>query len=119
MGQQLFKSHLEIFDSVKSDDSTLKSYLKRFEDDGDDINFFFTPKSLTETDDYHPILTFYFINKYGIYSDYQWLQNLSNLNQIKSICYSLISKKYHQDLSIILDSLQLISNIDNKPLFYW
>jgi hypothetical protein len=71
----------------------------------------------------HPILTFYFINKYGIYSDYQWLKTssniLSNLNQLKSFCYCLLSKKYHQDFSIILDTLELISKFDGKPLFYW
>ena len=72
---------------------------------------------------YHSIVTFYFINKYGIYADYQWLKIYSNilsdLNEIKSFCYSVLSKKFHQDLTIIIDSLELISNLDCKPLFYW
>lgn len=73
--------------------------------------------------DYHSILTYYFINKYGIYSDYQWLKTYSNvlsdLNQIKSFCYSILSEKFHNDLSIIINSLELISNFDHKPLFFW
>jgi len=72
---------------------------------------------------YHSILTFDFLNKYGIYFDYQWLKInsnlLSNLNQIKSFCYSILSKNFHQDFEIILHSLELISNLDGKPLFYW
>ncbi|CAF4291582.1 unnamed protein product [Rotaria socialis] len=71
---------------------------------------------------YHSILTFYFINKYGIYSDYQWLKVysniLSNLNDLKSFCYSILSNHFHEDLSIIIDSLELISNFDHKPLFF-
>ena len=57
MGQQLFKSHLEIFNSIKIDDTKLKSNLISSEDDGDDINFFVCPKSMTENDDHHPILS--------------------------------------------------------------
>lgn len=71
----------------------------------------------------HSILTFSLINQYGIYFDYQWLETnsqlLTNLNEIKSFCYSICSSNYHHDFNIILHSLQLISNIDGKPLFYW
>jgi hypothetical protein len=72
---------------------------------------------------YHSIVTFTLINQYGIYFDYQWLQTnsniLSNINEIKSFCYSICSSNFHHDLDIILHSLKLISNIDHKPLFYW
>jgi len=72
---------------------------------------------------YHPILTFDLINKYGIYFNYQWLitnsKLLSNLNEIKLYCYSILSKNFHKDLEIILHSLELISIFDGKPLFYW
>ncbi|UJR30907.1 hypothetical protein I4U23_018417 [Adineta vaga] len=71
----------------------------------------------------HPILTFYFINKYGIYSDYQWLKTsskfLSNLDEIQRFCFQFLSKEYHKDFSIIIHSLDLISHCDGKPLFYW
>ncbi|CAF0955051.1 unnamed protein product [Rotaria sordida] len=72
---------------------------------------------------YHSIITFYFINKYGIYSNYQWLNIysniLSNINQLKNFCYKILSKKFHEDFTIIINSLELISNFDHKPLFYW
>ncbi|CAF3489569.1 unnamed protein product [Rotaria sp. Silwood1] len=72
---------------------------------------------------YHSIITFYYINKYGIYSDYQWLNMysniLSNINEIKTFCYSILSKKFHNDFSVIINSLELIANFDHKPLFYW
>ena len=57
MGQQLFKSHLELFNSIKIDDTKLKSNLISSEDDGDDINFFVCPKSITESDDHHPVIS--------------------------------------------------------------
>ncbi len=72
---------------------------------------------------YHSIITFNFINKYGIYFNYQWLKInsniLSNINEIQSFCYKILSKKFHKDLTIILYSLELISKFDGKPLFYW
>ncbi|CAF0852113.1 unnamed protein product [Adineta ricciae] len=72
---------------------------------------------------HHSILTFNFINKYGIYPDYQWLQSSSNLftnvDEMKTFCSKFLSKEYHVDLSIIINSLDLISQCDGKPLFYW
>lgn len=70
----------------------------------------------------HSILTFNLINKYGIYFDYQWLNTnrkfLSNIENIQSFCYEILSKEFHKDLTIILSSLELISKFDKKPLFY-
>ncbi len=88
--------------------------------------FFQMEKYLSQTNfqfNYHPILTFNFINKYGIYFDYQWLKInanlLANMTEMKSFCYSILTRNFHQDLDILLDSLKLIANLDGKPLFYW
>ena len=72
---------------------------------------------------HHSIITFSLINQYGIYFDYQWLQNnrnlLSNLSEIRSFCQSISSPNLHEDLEIILHSLELISKFDGKPFFYY
>ena len=74
----------------------------------------------------HSILTFNCINQYGIYADYTWLTThtdlLSNINELKNICYSMLTKsvqKMKKDFSILIDSLQLISKADGQPLFHW
>lgn len=73
--------------------------------------------------DYHSVITFRLINDYGIYLDYQWLYDhedqLGNLQQIHSLCQRMFPKNFNEDLQIILQSLELISNFDGKPIFYW
>ena len=68
-------------------------------------------------------MTFNLINKHGIYHDYAWLREhseiLSNLDRIKSVCYAMSLKSVHADLAILLDSLQSIAEYDGEPLFYW
>ena len=71
----------------------------------------------------HSMLTFDLVNHYGIYPDYTWLTNnpelQSDLSRLKSACYSMSKRAIHADLSILIDSLQLISRHDGHPLFYW
>ena len=71
--------------------------------------------------DYHSIVTFRLINEYGIYFDYQWLfeHHLENIRQIQSLCQTMFAENFNEDLQIILHSLELISNFDGKPIFYW
>ena len=74
--------------------------------------------------DYHSNLTFSLINEYGIYFDYQWLNDHAHLlgtrSQIHALCQSMFSaKNYNEDLQIILHSLEFISHFDGKPVFYW
>jgi len=70
---------------------------------------------------YHSIITFEFLNKFGIYFDYNWLKIystvLKDFKQIQTFCYSIVSEEFHHDLNILLHTLQLISYLDNKPLF--
>ena len=71
----------------------------------------------------HSSFTFEMINKHGIYSDYDWLTShsefISNIEQLKSFCYSMLTRTIHRDFSIVIDSLRLIANFDGQPMFYW
>lgn len=110
--------YLPLIIEHESNEQQRTMYKKRFEQIENSL------RSVHFQFDYHSNLTFSLINQYGIYFDYQWLNHHAHLlgsrSQIHSLCQSIFSKKiYNEDLQIILYSLEMISNSDGKPVFYW
>lgn len=70
----------------------------------------------------HSELTFELINRFGIYSDLNWLKNhrdlISNDENLKSFCFSFLNSKIHGDFSIIFDSFRSVAEFDGRPLFF-